>query len=252
VFLERIEVRARNALPRATGKLVRTGELAAFDEPVDERAGAAQLTGSLLSTEVTHDASLARAVGTRRCRSWQRTRDRKAWMGIGLYQREARTPENGPPPAAAGAVAAQAPRVSVHSGRTWRHRRHGPAAAHVRPAKHSKPTPTEPIEPPTYAPDLPAASRSTPTPARPDPRLPPRRLDGSPTPLTTTPTHASQLARPLPPPRPRPTRTRLGCPPRFTWRVEEGGPAQRGGPPSSKAQAGSEKRPWAGRRPVRP
>jgi hypothetical protein len=45
-------------------------------------------------------------------------RDRKARMGICLYQREARTSENGPPPEAAGAAAAQAPRVSVHSGRT--------------------------------------------------------------------------------------------------------------------------------------
>src|SRR5918996_3367475 len=59
-FLERIEVRARNALPFATGKLVGTGELAAFDEPVDERAGA-QLSGGLLRTEVTHDAPLAGA-----------------------------------------------------------------------------------------------------------------------------------------------------------------------------------------------
>jgi hypothetical protein len=67
-------------------------------------------------------------------------------------------PKRGPhlrkrtPPAAAGAAAAQAPRVRVHSGRTWWHRRQGPQQHTVAPSRE-EPTEitrrtdrTEPIE----------------------------------------------------------------------------------------------------------
>jgi hypothetical protein len=111
---------------------------------------------------------------------------------------------------------------------------------------------TEPIEPaPTPDPAF-SLSSLVPIPRPPYPRLTPRRLDGRPTALksdTNPPVTPALPVAAAPPPAhqhpPGQTRTT------FTWHVEEGGPAQRAGPPSSKAQAGSEKRPWAGRRPVR-
>jgi hypothetical protein len=57
---------------------------------------------------------------------------------------------------------------------------------------------------------------------------------------------------PLPQPRLRPLQLPAWAgPSRFTWQVEEGGPARSGGPPSSKSPGGKpRKHPKAGRRPV--
>jgi hypothetical protein len=133
-------------------------------------------------------------------------------MGICLYEREARSSENGPPPVAAGAAAAQAPRVSVHSGRTSWHRRQGPAAAHSRPITRRTDR-TEPIEPrPTPDPAFSLPSL-LPIPRPPYPGLPPRRLDGRATDLTAhTNPRITPAPAPLPPRRPRPNSTSLGKP----------------------------------------
>jgi hypothetical protein len=99
------------------------------------------------------------------------------------------------------------------------------------PARHRPPSPSTSNHPPSSSP-----RRFT-------HRSPPHR---SPRPSTAS--------LRLPPPRPPgPPASAWADPPGFTWMVEEGGPAQRGGPPSSKA-SGAERNEqvWAGRRPVRP
>ena len=195
-------------------------------------------------------------------------------MGIRLYQREARTSANGPPsrtpaagwprrpgigragarrrlPRGAGRRRAAAGRAPAHAPRVRASRRPTAAAAPTRPRSSRQPRPPhtpsrhrqKPIEPPpTPDPALPPPSL-LPTPPAPDPPPPPRRLDGAPTGSHNThqPTHHTL---PLPRcrrPAPGPPAPAWAGPPRFTWRVEEGRPAQRGGLPSSKAQARSEK-----------
>jgi hypothetical protein len=156
-------------------------------------------------------------------------------------------PKRGPhlrkrtPPAAAGAAAAQAPRVRVHSGRTWWHRRQGPQQHTVAPSREE---PTEQnrssidrarprLQPPVPTSD---SSPALPRPPSASPRWSTHRSHNTyqsthhtrPGPVAAAPPPAHQH----PPGQTRPT---------FTWHVEEGGPAQRAGPPFSKAQAGSER-----------
>jgi hypothetical protein len=139
-------------------------------------------------------------------------------------KREARASENGPPPAAAGAAAAQAPRVSVHSGRTWWHRRQGPAGAHIRRAKHSKPTRNRTDRAPTDArprvqPPVPTSDSS---PALSPPPSASHRWSTHPSQIRHQPTHHAPLpvaAAPPPAHQHLPGQTRTT----FTWHVEEGG-----------------------------
>jgi hypothetical protein len=153
---------------------------------------------------------------------------------------------------AAGASPSAA-RASVHDARQRRHRRHSPAAADSRD-RHTPRADTD-ISPssPHRRPTPPFRPVPTPNSSRPGPPPPPRRLHGSPTGPHNThqPTHH---ALPLPRcrrPAPGPLAPAWAARPGFTWRVEEGGPARSGGPPSSKAQAQSGEQVGAGRRPVR-
>jgi hypothetical protein len=140
-----------------------------------------------------------------------------------------------------GRAAAQAPRARActtpDSG----------GIADTRPATAPRPPPradtTESSEP-RRRPTPPSASRPTPNPPSPQPgRFPPRRPDCSPTGAHNThqPTHHTL---PLPRcrrPAPGPPAPAWAGPSRFTWRVEEGGPARPRWPPFLESPGGKRK-----------
>jgi hypothetical protein len=135
------------------------------------------------------------------------------------------------------------PRERVSGQRRLRrpHRRHGPAAAHSRPTTRRAHR-TEPIEPPP-TPD-PAFSLPPLLPiARPPyPRLPPRRLDGSPTGLKSDTNPRIPPARPVAAAPPPAHQHPPGLTPHvYLARRGRGVRREAADPPSSKARAGSEK-----------
>jgi hypothetical protein len=117
----------------------------------------------------------------------------------------------------------------------------GPAAAHRSPITRRTDR-TEPIEHrPTPDPAFSLPSL-LPIPRPPYPGLPPRRLDGRPTGLTThTNPRITPAPAPLPPPRPRPTSTRLGKPPHICLARRGRGASATRWPPFLESPGGKRK-----------
>jgi hypothetical protein len=123
----------------------------------------------------------------------------------------------------------------------------GPAAAHSSPITRRTDR-TEPIEHrPTPDPAFSLPSL-LPIPRPPYPGLPPRRLDGRPTGLTThTNPRITPAPAPLPPPRPRPTSTRLGKPaPHLPGTSRKGGQRNALAPLSRKPRREAKEAPGGG------
>jgi hypothetical protein len=157
----------------------------------------------------------------RRC---QRVGDRKARMGIHLCQREARTCENGPPHPCGRNGPQPGSRASEHArGPRWRHCRHGPAAAHTQPPRTRR-VDRQNRSSPHRRPTPPSASSPDPRSCPPTPvslcvaSMVPHRSHN-----THQPTHHTPPVPPCRRPAPGPPAPAWAGPPRFTWRVEEGG-----------------------------
>jgi hypothetical protein len=115
-----------------------------------------------------------------------------------------------------------------------------PARPPSRPATHPEPTPQNRANP-RRRPTPPSASRPTRNPpTRPLPSASPRPFTHRLSQHTRNPliTHCPCPVAAAPP---RATSTRLGWPARFTWRVEEGGPAQPRWPPFLESPGGKRK-----------